>query len=122
MNFLDLFQYGFVVRGIEAGVIVAVIAPLIGIFLVLRRYSLIADTLAHVSLAGVALGFLLNVSPILTALGVTVISSLGIEKLRNTKRVYGESALALFLSRGPALPTLLLPLGHRLNPHSFTSL
>ena len=48
----NLFQYEFVLRGFEAGIIVSLIAPLIGIFLVLRRYSLIADTLAHVSLAG----------------------------------------------------------------------
>jgi zinc transport system permease protein len=122
MNFFELFQYGFVIRGIEAGIIVALIAPLIGIFLVLRRYSLIADTLAHVSLAGVALGFLLNISPILTALGVTVISSLGIEKMRNTKRVYGESALALFLSGSLAIATILLSLGKGFNTNLFNYL
>src|SRR5437762_8468237 len=65
---LAIFQYGFVLRAIEAGIIVAFLAPLIGTFLVLRRYSLIADTLAHVSLAGVALGLLLGFSPIYTAL------------------------------------------------------
>jgi zinc transport system permease protein len=112
---LDLFQYGFVLRGLAAGIIVAIIAPLIGIFLVLRRYSLIADTLAHVSLAGVALGLLLGLSPIFTAIAITVVSSLGIERLRETKRVYGESALALFLSGSLALATVLLSLGHGFN-------
>src|SRR5881396_3430691 len=109
---LNLFHYAFIVRGLEAGIVIAIVAPLIGLFLVLRRYSLIADTLAHVSLAGVALGLLFNISPILTALGVTVVSSLGIERLRTTKRVYGESALALFLSGSLALATVLLSLGH----------
>ncbi|MBM3261514.1 metal ABC transporter permease [Candidatus Kaiserbacteria bacterium] len=118
----DLFTYGFVVRGMEAGVIVALIAPLIGIFLVLRRYSLIADTLAHASLAGVALGFLLNINPIISALGVTVASSLGIERLRNTKHVYGESALALFLSGSLALATILLSLGKGFNSNLFNYL
>ncbi len=118
----DIFQYGFVLRGLEAGVIVALIAPLIGIFLVLRRYSLIADTLAHVSLAGVALGLLLNSSPILTALGITVVSSLGIERLRVTKRIYGESALALFLSGSLAFATVLLSLGHGFNTNLFNYL
>jgi len=112
---MSLFEYGFVLRGLEAGVIVAIIAPLIGIFLVLRRYSLIADTLAHVSLAGVALGLLLGLNPILTALGVTVISSVGIERLRTSKRVYGESALALFLSGSLALATVLLSIGRGFN-------
>ena len=118
----NLFHYSFVLRGLEAGVIVALIAPLIGIFLVLRRYSLIADTLAHVSLAGVALGLLLNISPILTALGITVASSLGIERLRTAKRIYGESALALFLSGSLALSTVLLSLRHGFTTNLFNYL
>src|ERR1700738_544612 len=119
---LDIFSYSFIIRGFEAGIIVALIAPLIGTFLVLRRYSLIADTLAHVSLAGVALGLLLGLSPIYTALGVTVGASLGIERLRTTKRVYGESALALFLSGSLALATILLSLGKGFNANVFNFL
>ena len=111
----EFFQYSFILRGLEAGIIVAVIAPLIGVFLVLRRYSLIADTLAHVSLAGIALGILLKLNPIFTAIGVTVASSLGIERLRASRRVSGESALALLLSGSLALATVLLSLGSGLN-------
>lgn len=118
----DIFQYSFVIRGLEAGIIVAIIAPLIGIFLVLRRYSLIADTLAHVSLAGIALGLLFGINPIFTALGVTVVSSLGIERLRTTKHIYGESALALFLSGSLALATVLLSLGKGFNSSLFNYL
>jgi zinc transport system permease protein len=65
---LEIFQYSFILRGLEAGIIVAFIAPLIGIFLVLRRYSLIADTLSHISLAGVAMAFLFGWSPIITTI------------------------------------------------------
>jgi len=111
----EIFQYDFIIRGFEAGIVVAFIAPLIGIFLVLRRYSLIADTLSHISLAGVAMAFLFGWNPILTTIGVTTISSVGIEKLRNTKSVYGESALALFLSGGLAVATILLSLGKGFN-------
>src|SRR3989338_7997583 len=119
---LDIFQYSFVIRGLEAGIIVAIIAPLIGIFLVLRRYSLIADTLAHVSLAGIAIGLLLGINPVLTALGTTIVASLGIEKLRTTKRIYGESALALFLSGSLALAVVLLSLSHGFNTSLFSYL
>jgi len=70
----ELFQYSFAVRGFEAGVIIGLIAPLIGMFLVLRRYSLIADTLAHVSLAGIAVGFLLQIKENLRGVGVGDIS------------------------------------------------
>ena len=122
MNFIDILSYGFVIRGFEAGIIIALIAPLIGIFLVLRRYSLIADTLAHVSLAGVALGFLTGISPILTALVVTTISSLGIERLRESKLVYGESSLALFLSGSLAIATILLSIGKGFGANLFNYL
>ena len=119
---LNLLQYGFMVRGLEAGIIVAIIAPLIGIFLVLRRYSLIADTLSHVSLAGIAIGLMFGLNPILTALGTTVIASLGIERLRISKKIYGESALALFLSGSLALAIILLSLAHGLNANLFNYL
>lgn len=118
----DIFQYGFIIRGLEAGAIVAFIAPLIGIFLVLRRYSLIADTLSHVSLAGIAIGILLGIPPVLAALATTVLASLGIERLRNSKKIYGESALALFLSGSLALAVVLLSLVHGFNTNLFNYL
>jgi len=105
---LDIFNYGFVVRGFEAGIIIAIIAPLIGIFLVLRRYSLIADTLSHVSLAGVAIGLLLKINPLITAIASAVLSSIAIEKLRISKRIFGESALSIFLSGSLALAIILI--------------
>ncbi len=116
---LNLFQYGFIVRGLEAGIIVALIAPFIGIFLVLRRYSLIADTLAHISLAGIAIGLFLGLSPILTALITAVVASLGIDRLRTSKKVYGESALALFLSGSLALAVVILSWTHGFNTNLF---
>jgi zinc transport system permease protein len=116
---LNLFQYGFIIRGLEAGIIVALIAPFIGIFLVLRRYSLIADTLAHISLAGIAIGLFLGLSPILTALSTAVVASLGIDRLRTSKKVYGESALALFLSGSLALAVVILSWTHGFNTNLF---
>jgi zinc transport system permease protein len=119
---INLFQYDFIVRGLVAGLVIAIIAPVIGIFLVLRRYSLIADTLAHVSLAGIALGLLLNINPLITAIGATVASSTIIDKLRLSKKVYGESALALFLSGSLALAVILIGLGSGFNANLFNYL
>jgi zinc transport system permease protein len=106
----DIFQYGFIVRGIEAGLIIGAIAPLIGIFLVLRRYALIADTLAHVSLAGVALGLIFGINPLVTAIGAATLSSVAVERLRLSKRVYADSALSIFLSGSLALAIVLISL------------
>ena len=54
----EIFRYDFLVRGLVASLTVAVLAPSIGMFLVVRRQAFLADTLAHVSLAGVAAGLL----------------------------------------------------------------
>ncbi|MDB5245105.1 MAG: ABC-type transporter, integral rane subunit [Parcubacteria group bacterium] len=119
---LSFFQYSFIVRAFEAGAIIAVIAPLIGIFLVLRRYSLIADTLSHVSLAGVALGLLLKINPLLTAFGVSAVASLFIERLRLSRRVYSDAALSVFLSGSLALALTLLSLAHGFSVNLFSYL
>lgn len=119
---LNLFQYDFIIRGLVAGLIIAVIAPVIGIFLVLRRYSLISDTLSHVSLAGIALGLLSGINPLLTAIGATTLSSILIEKLRFSKKVYGESALALFLSGSLAIAVVLIGISHGFNSSLFNYL
>ncbi len=109
MMLLAIFQYDFMVRAFLAGILIAVIAPVIGSFLVVKRYSLLADTLSHVSLLGVALGVLLGVDPILGAIVVSVITAYSIEWLRVEKKLYGESILALFLTGG--LSTALVILG-----------
>lgn len=119
---MEIFEYDFILRGMIAGVIIAIISPLIGIFLVLKRYSLIADTLAHVSLAGISLGLLLGINPILTALGSSVVASIAIEKLRTSKKIYGESALALFLSGSLALAIVVLSLARGFNTNLFNYL
>lgn len=119
---LEIFSYGFMVRALEAGLVIAVVSPLIGIFLVLRRYSLIADTLSHVSLAGIAIGLLLGWNPMLTAIGATVVASLGIEELRNSRLVYGETALSLFLSGSLALAIVLFGLAHGVNANLYNYL
>lgn len=116
---LDIFQYNFLVRAFEAGIAIGVIAPLIGMFLVVRRYSLLADTLAHTSLAGVAIGLLLRINPVLSAIVLSVVASLGIEQLRASRRVFSESVLALFLSGSLAVAVVILSLAKGFNAGLF---
>ncbi len=111
---LEFLQYSFMLRGFAAGLIVAVIAPLIGVFLVLKRYSLIADTLSHVSLAGISIGLLFGLNPGLTSLGLTVATALGLEKMRRGK-IYSEAALAIFLSGSLALAVVIFSLARGFN-------
>lgn len=118
----DIFQHDFITRGFVAGVIIAIVAPVIGIFLVLKRYSLIADTLSHVSLAGIVLGLIFGINPLFTAVGATALSSILIEKLRISKKIYGESALALFLSGSLAVAVILISISRGFNSTLFSYL
>lgn len=104
----EIFQYDFMIRAFIAGIAVALVAPVIGMFLVVRRYSLMADTLAHVSLVGVAIGLITKTQPVLVAIITSIIAAVGIEKIRGTKKVLGESVLALFLSGSLAVASVLI--------------
>jgi zinc transport system permease protein len=119
---IELFQYAFMVRAFEAGIIVAIIAPVVGNFLVVRRYSLIADTLSHVALAGVALGVLLKTQPLPAAVVVTVGVSWIIELLRTRSKTAPDTILAMILPGGLALSVLLMALGKGSSGQLFTYL
>lgn len=109
-------------RAFVAGAIIAVIAPLIGSFLVLRRYSLMADTLAHTALAGVAAGILLRVSPLAGALVISSVAALGMDRLRSGEKIFGESVLAIFLSGSLAVASVLISVAHGFNVNLFNFL
>lgn len=104
---LEFFQYDFMQRAFVAGFMIAVLAPTIGVFLVVKRYSLLADTLSHVSLVGVALSAILGIHPILAALVTSSLVAIGIEELRARKKLFSESLLALVLSGSLALAIIL---------------
>lgn len=119
---LEIFQYGFMVRAILAGLVIGIVAPLIGNFLVVRRYSLIADTLSHVALAGVGIGLLLGTSPLPVTLAVTVLAALLIEWLRSRRQLPAEAVLAMFLPGGLALSVILISLANGFNSSLFSYL
>jgi zinc transport system permease protein len=103
----ELFQYQFMVRALVAGLLVALVVPLLGVFLVAKRYSLIADSLAHVSLAGVGLGLVLGATPIYVAVPITALGAALLEYLRQRQRLSGEVSLAILMSGGLAVAVVL---------------
>lgn len=118
----EFLAYGFMQRALLAGVVTAIICPAIGVFLIPRRLSLIADTLAHVALAGVAVGLLAGVPPLAGALLVTTLGSLAIERLRTRGVLQGDAALAVFLSAGFAVAVVLISLARGFNADLFAIL
>jgi len=111
----ELFNYDFMVRALLAGLLVAVTVPVMGSFLVARRYSLIADSLAHVSLAGVGAGLLLGAAPVALAIPVTALGAVLLEWLRQTRRLSGEVGLAILMSGGLALAVVFANLAKGAN-------
>ena len=107
---MALLSYEFMRRAFLAAIFIAGIAPMLGVFLVIRRRSLMADTLSHVSLAGVALGFFLNLNPDLTTLLIVIIAAVILEYLRTLYRSYSEISIAILMSGGLALALVLMNL------------
>ncbi len=116
------FQVDFMQRALVAGLAVGVFAPMIGIFLVQKRLSLIGDGIGHVAFAGVGAGLLLSVSPIWMALAFAVAGALGVDWLRARRRVAGDVALALFFFSGIALGVVFASLAGGLNANILTYL
>jgi zinc transport system permease protein len=98
-----------------AGIVVGLLAPAVGFFLVQRRLSLIGDGIGHVAFAGVALGYLLDLPLILTALIVSVLGALAIELLRARRRTAGDQALALVFYVGIALGVVFVSMAGALD-------
>jgi len=118
----ELFQYDFMQSAFIAGIIVGVISPAIGVFIVLRRLSLIGDTLSHVTLAGVAAGILLGIYPVISGMIFSVLAAVGIEQLRKAYRSYEELAIPIMLSAGLGLAVVLISLASGFNVDLFSYL
>lgn len=105
-----MFGYEFMQRAFWAGGLIGIIAPLLGVYLMLRRQALMADTLSHVSLAGVALGSVMQLNPSLSGFAVAVAGGIVIEQLRRSYRTYSELPVAIIMTSGLALAVVLMSL------------
>ncbi len=105
------FELGFMQRALIACVAVGAFAPMIGVFLVQKRLSLIGDGIGHVAFAGVGAGLLVGWAPLWTALAFAVGGSLAVEWFRARRRTSGDVALAILFYSGIALGVVLISLG-----------
>ena len=106
MNITSIFKllsYAFVQRALIVGLLIAVSSSFLGIFLVLRKYSMIGDGLAHVSFATVALALVLNQSPLIISIPIVSLASLLILKLSEENRIGGDAAIGLIASTSLAI-------------------
>jgi len=92
---LEILTYPLMQKAFITGIFAAIACALLGTFLVLRRYALIGDGIAHISFGGVATGLLFNITPFFGALIFALIGSLSILKLKDKAIVHGDSAIGI---------------------------
>jgi len=119
---MEIFQYDFMVNAFLAGIIIAILASVSGSFIVLRRYAMLTETLAHVALVGVAIGMVTGQNPIWVAVIVSVLSAWLIEYLRAYLGLYSDSILAIFLSGSLALAVVIVSVAGSFNASLFSYL
>jgi len=107
------------IRAFSAGILIAALASSLGLFVVVRRYSMLSDSLAHISLLGVAFGFLFSISTTWSAILTTLLASWLIEYLRRNHNIYSDSILAIFLSGSLAIAIIIVSLSNSFNTSLF---
>ncbi|HEX5710387.1 MAG TPA: metal ABC transporter permease [Sulfuricurvum sp.] len=117
-----MLSHPFMQRAFVAGLMIALLAAMSGSFIVLRRYSLLSETLAHVSLVGVSVGLLIGISPLWMAVVASLIASWLIEYLRSVHGLYSDSILAIFLSGSLALAIVIVSISGSFNASLFSYL
>lgn len=118
-----LLNFDFIRYSLISGLLIGFIAPLIGAFIIVRRLSLIADALSHVTLGGISFGmFLLTIIPVFSVINpmwfgilFAVIGALLIEKLRTSFSNYQEIAIPIIMSAGIALSAIFISLADGFN-------
>lgn len=122
MDILTILNYGFIQRAFVAGIFVAILASLLGAFLVLRNLSLIGDGLSHVSFGAIALGLFLGIYPMYVAIPLVVLASLLILKLSERAKLYGDAAIGIVSSVGIAAGVILAGISNGFNVDLFSYL
>jgi len=115
-------SYGFIQRAYLAGAFIGALCAMLGLFLVLRKLSLIGDGLAHVSFGAIALGLFFGFYPFYVAIPVALIASWFILKLTEHAKLYGDAAIGIVSSVGIAGGVILASLSRGFNVDLFSYL
>jgi len=125
MNISEMLSYGFMQRALIGGSLIAILCSVLGVFLVLRRLSLIGDGLAHVTFGSVALALVLRLRSFqatLAIIPVVLICAMGILKLAEKARIYGDAAIGIVSAVGIASGVMLASLAGGFNVDLFSYL
>ena len=118
----EIFEYDFMQRAFLAGILIATLASISGTFIVLKRYSMMSETLAHSALVGVAVGLVAGYNPLWMAVVVAILSAWIIEYLRSAFSLYSDAILSIILSGSLAMAIIIVSLGGAFNNSLFSYL
>lgn len=115
-NFIaELFSYGFIVRALIAGCLISLCASLLGISLVLKRYSMIGDGLSHVGFGTIAIAMAFNWAPLVLAIPVSIVAAFLLLRVSSSSGIKGDAAIALISTSALAIGILITSVTSGLN-------
>lgn len=112
---LEMLQYPFMVRALAAGIMISICASLLGTSLVLKRYSMIGDSLSHVGFAALAVAYAFYMDPLTVSIPVTMAAAFLLLELKESMRIKGDAATALLCSSALAVGVLVISLTRGMN-------
>lgn len=118
----ESLQYTFMQRAIIVGILIGICSAMLGVFLVLKKFSMIGDGLAHVSFATIAIALTLNASPLYVSIPVVIVASLFILRLNERTKLHGDAAIGLVSSFSVALGVLIVSVSDGFNVDLFSFL
>jgi zinc transport system permease protein len=119
---VEMLSYEFMQRAFIAGIFIAVLSSISGTFVVLKRYSLIGETLSHSALVGIAVGLVAGYNPLWVAVVVALVSAWILEYLRGYFALYSDAVLSILLSGSLAIAIIIVSLGGAFNNSLFSYL
>ena len=105
---MEILEYEFMRRALVIGITISLVCSTMGVFLVLRRFSMLGDALSHISLSGVAIGMITGIYPVYTAVAISILVSIGIDRLRRYYEEYNELILSIFMALGIGVASILI--------------
>lgn len=115
MDFLELLTYEFIQKALIVGILVSLCAALLGVILVLKKYSMIGDGLSHVGFGALSLAMALNITPLWIAIPVVLIAAFFLLKLNESSKLNGDSAIGLIAVSSLAIGVIITSLSSGMN-------
>ena len=122
IDLMAIFGYKFFQNALIGGVIATAACSWVGLFLILRRESMLGDGVAHTAFGGIAIGLLLGISPLLAALAISILSVLGISYMKKKDLANSDAAIAVIMAMGFALGLIIISLAGGFNVELFSYL